>query len=180
MDLLGPQKPEVRYLETEIILLRQRVADLERRFYGIGYRTTSATVTPPSPAGTYFKPNLAFEIVDGEDVDASTVQPFGLRNGSKTEFWVLAQGTVDVSHGSANAVTAGLQLWRNGTAIPGCECRATMAGSGGIAKLNSTAAVRLAPGDEVHIALANITDTTNLVVQRAKLWLTRVPGAIRP
>jgi hypothetical protein len=31
MDLMGPQKPEVRYLETEIILLRQRVSDLVRR-----------------------------------------------------------------------------------------------------------------------------------------------------
>lgn len=175
IPLPGIPKPEEKDLESDIFLLRRRVANLEKRFYCIGYETSS-TLVDIVTQDVYVEPNITFDEVFGEGLAASTTYNFGLKNVTKDKFRVIAQGTADITHGSANAVVAGMKLAKNGTAISGAECRATMAGGNGIAKLNSTAIIDLSPGDEVHITLANHTSNIDVTVDRAKLWVTRVPG----
>jgi hypothetical protein len=136
-------------------------------FYGVIGTQTPQEVTI-STSGTYvdvditgtFETDLAYGLV------ASTSVDFGIKNDTGATQLLVVIGSADVS--IANNKTAGLRLAVNGVSLPETTCQATT-GTAGFAKLMSHWLIELEDGDEVSLAGANITDTTNITFERAKI-----------
>jgi len=136
-------------------------------YYGNIGTQTSQEVTITT-AGTYVDVDITgtYETDTSYGLIESTTADFGLKNDTGATQLLIVIGSADVSIG--NNKTAGLRLAINGVSIPETTCQATT-GTAGFAKLMSHWIVELEDGDEVSLATANITDTTNITVQRAKI-----------
>jgi len=176
MLLPRPEDPKKRNLESEIIRLRGRVFDLESslsQFHGLVYYTVQTEVTIDT-IGTYvdlpFTGTLNNLSVGSGSVDGK----LGLKNVSLKPYTVEVTGTADLeAKGSSKEM--GLRLVKNGSSIDGGECRATVA-NGFIGKLHSFAIVRVEPGDEVTMQIANFTNTSNPDFERGRIKWVRLPG----
>lgn len=135
-------------------------------------RTTSGDI-PIAVAWTYYPVNLSSTLDINNWLIASTTNPFGLRNNTwQTKiFEVYASADIQVG----NNRVLGIRLSINNTDIPQSECRApTGTGNSNFAKLITKWLITLQPNDEVHLLVANHTDTTTLVLQRARMVATSV------
>jgi hypothetical protein len=170
-----PGRPEVNVkdLEAEVLLLRRRVRILEERFHGLVFYSVETEVTITT-AGTYVDLPFTGTLNDLSVGAASAVGKLGLKNVSQKPYLVEVTGTADVeAKGSAKEM--GLRLVKNGSSIDGGECRATVA-TGFIGKLHSFAIVKVEPGDEVTMQIANFTNTSNPDFERGRIKWVRLPG----
>lgn len=159
--------------ESEIFLLKRRIKALEERFHGLVFYSVETEVTITT-AGTYVDLPFTGTLNDLSVGAASAVGKLGLKNVSQKPHFVEVTGTADVeAKGSAKEM--GLRLVKNGSSIDGGECRATVA-TGFIGKLHSFAIVRVEPGDEVTMQIANFTNTSNPDFERGRIKWVRLPG----
>jgi hypothetical protein len=169
-----PTNPEVdvKILEADLERLRRRIRILEERFHGLVYYTTQTEVTIAT-AGTYV--DLPFTGTLGEAKGVASVSgKLGLKNISPKAYWVDVTATADLeAKGSAKEM--GLRIVKNGVDLDGAECRATVA-TGYIGKLHSFGIVRVEPGDELTMQIANFSNTNNPDFERGRMKWVRLPG----
>jgi hypothetical protein len=170
-----PTNPEVntKVLEADVERLRRRIRVLEERFHGLVYYSVQTPITIDT-AGVYV--DLPFTgVLNDLSVGAETVTgKFGLKNVSPKTYIVQVKGTVDVEAVGASK-EIGLRLVKNGAAVDGGECRATV-DNNSIGKLHSFGIMRVEPGDEVTMQLTNFTNTNNPDFERGRLEWVRLPG----
>jgi len=170
-----PTNPEVdtKILDADVERLRRRVRILEERFHGLVFYSVQTEVNITT-AGTYVDLPFTGTLNDLSVGAASVVSKLGLKNVSQKPYIVEVTGTADLqAKGSAKEM--GLRLVKNGSSINGGECRATVA-TGFIGKLHSFAIVRVEPGDEVTMQIANFTNTNNPDFERGRIEWVRLPG----
>lgn len=170
-----PTNPEVntKILDADVERLRRRVRILEERFHGLVFYSVETEVIITT-AGTYVDLPFTGTLNDLSVGTASVVGKLGLKNVSQKPYIVEVTGTADLeAKGSAKEM--GLRLVKNGLSINGGECRATVA-TGFIGKLHSFAIVRVEPGDEVTMQIANFTNTSNPDFERGRIEWVRLPG----
>lgn len=119
-------------------------------------------------AGTYVEVDVTgtFDTDNSYGMVAPTTASFGLKNDSGSTQLFTVIGTADVQIG--NNKMAGLRLAVNGVPIANTTCQANTGGSN-FAKLMSQWMVELDDGDEVSLWIANVTDTTDIDVDRCKI-----------
>jgi hypothetical protein len=120
--------------------------------------STAGTFVPMAITGTFDTANSFGTVADG----------FGIKNNSGFEqlFTVIASADVEIG----NNKTAAFRLALNSVGISQSECRATT-GTANFAKLLSQWTIAVPAGQTVSCQLANITDTTDIDVNRAKIVL---------
>lgn len=160
--------------ETEILLLRRRVKELEERFQGYVYTETADTVNIVTQSvfvdlpytGTLSDTSVGLTELTGK---------LGLKSTAQKKYLVRVQATFDAVSLGPNEEMA-LQLVRNGTKIEGAECHATGTANGVVAKLHSFAHFWMEPGDEVWMQAANFTNNGDIGFQRGKMDIHRLAG----
>jgi len=166
------RKGSIKNNESEILLLKKRIKVLEERFHGLVYYTTETEVTITA-AGTYVDLPFTGTLGEAEGV-ASVSGKLGLKNISQKPYYVDVTATADLeAKGSAKEM--GLRIVKNGTALSGAECRATVA-TGYIGKLHSFGIVLVEPGDELTMQIANFSNTNNPDFERGRMKWVRLPG----
>lgn len=171
--IVSARTGSIKENETEIFLLRRRVAVLEERFHGLVYYTTETEVTI-NTVGEYVDLPFTGTLNDLSVGAASVPGKLGLKNVSQKPYLVEVKATADLeAKGSAKEM--GLRLVKNGVAEAGAECRATVA-TGYIGKLHSFGIVRVEPGDEVTMQIANFSNTNNPDFERGRMRWVRLPG----
>lgn len=172
--LPGARKGSIKNNESEIILLKRRIKELERRFQGFVFKPDSGNI-PISTAGTYVDIPFTGTLAD-ISVGTDTVSgKLGLKNTTRKRYLVRVQATFDAASTGAGA-QMGLRLMLNGVAMPGAECRASTTAAGVIAKLHSFALVEVNRGDEITMQAANFTNTNNISFQRGRIEWHRLAG----
>lgn len=160
--------------ESEILLLKKRIRELEERFQGFVYKPTSGTIVI-STAGTYVDIPFTGDLSDVSVRTESVTGKLGLKNVSKKKYLVRVQATFDAASTGAGA-QMGLRLVLNGQPITGAECRASTTAAGVIAKLHSFALMYVEPGDEVTMQAANHTSSNNITFERGRIEWHRLAG----
>jgi hypothetical protein len=171
-NIPSSRKGSIKNNESEIIALKRRIRILEERFHGLVYYTTQTEVTIDT-AGTYV--DLPFTGTLGEGQGVETVAgKLGLKNISPKAYWVDVTATADLeAKGSTKEM--GLRIVKNGASLDGAECRATVSNNY-IGKLHSFGIVRVEPGDELTMQIANFTNTNNPDFERGRMKWVRLPG----
>lgn len=136
-----------------------------------GMIVTQTTFTVPiTTAGVYVPMN------DGGTLDtdvtfnmAATTAPnlSGLKNITDQTRTVVVIATYDGKAGNNNAI--GLKLALNGVPIDASECRSFAGGGGQVGKTLTQFMLKLGPGDELSMFVANIDNTTDLTIERFKM-----------
>lgn len=160
--------------ETEIILLRRRIAALEERFQGYVYTEATATINIAT-VSTWVDLPYTGTLSDTSDGLDTIAGKLGMKNVSKKPYLVRVQATYDGKSLGPNEEMA-LRLVRNGTKIEGAECHATGTANGVIAKLHSYAQVVMEPGDEIWMQAANFTNNGDIGFERGKMDIHRLAG----
>ena len=136
-------------------------------YYGQMSTQSAQTVTIVS-AGSYVDMAIAgtFDSASSFGTVAPTTASFGVKNdsGATQLFTVIATADVEIG----NNKTAGFRLAVNGVALTETTCTATT-GTQNFAKLMTQWFVELDQGDEVSLLVANLTDTTDIDVDRSKI-----------
>jgi hypothetical protein len=170
-----PTNPQVdtKILEADVERLRRRIRILEERFHGLVFYAVQTEVAI-NTVGEYVDLPFTGTLNDLSVGAASVDSKLGLKNISPKSYIVQVKGTADVeAKGSSKEI--GLRLVKNGAAISGGECRATVNNST-IGKLHSFAIVEVDPGDEVTMQIANFTNTNNPDFERGRIEWVRLPG----
>jgi hypothetical protein len=155
-----------------------RVSALERNenFGACGQITitTNQTVTIGT-AGQFVSTGIdgSFDTAVAQGFVKGTTDTFGVKNNTDVTRLMRVYSSADCRGG--NNQVHGAKLAKNGTPIDASECRAfTGSGPNDFAKLITSLVIKMEPGDEVSLFLANFTSTDNLVVGRARLIATAV------
>jgi hypothetical protein len=164
----------VKNNESEILLLKRRIRELEERFQAFVYKITTDTIVI-STAETYvdipFTGTLGNASVGGKPVDGK----LGIENITRKKYLVRVQATFDAASIGSGA-KMGLRLLLNGVPIDGAECQATTTAAGVLAKLHSFAILYVEPGDQVTMQAANYTNTNNITFERGRIEWHRLAG----
>jgi hypothetical protein len=169
-----PTTPSVdtKILDADVERLRRRVLALEERFHGFVYYNTP-TLVDIVTAGVYVDLPYTGTLAIGAGVEPATGK-LGLKNISKKPYLIDVVATFDAEAVGSNKVI-GLRLVKNGTAIDGCLCEASVANNT-IGKLHSFGQVWVEPGEEVTMQAANMTNANDFEFERGRMRWTRVPG----
>jgi hypothetical protein len=165
--------------------LVQRVADQEERVSALERNenfgacgqvsiTTNQTVTITT-AGQFVTTGIngTFDTGVAQGFVKGTADTFGVKNNTDVTRLMRVYASADVRGG--NNQVHGAKLALNGTPVDASECRAfTGSGANDFAKLITSLVIKMEPGDEVSLFLANFTNTNNLTVGRARLIATAV------
>ena len=156
---------------------QDRLSNVERNEFlgasGMVTRQTSGVVTI-STVGTYVSTGLDsdFDGTVSNGFVKGTTDTFGLKNDSDVTRVMRVYGSADARGG--NNQIHGLRLAKNGTPIPETECRAFTGSTGQEAKLVTSSLIRLEPGDEVSLAIANHSTTDNITIFRGRVVATAI------
>lgn len=165
-------KVDPKILEAEVQRLRRRVAVLEERFYGfVSYSTP--TLIDIVTTGVYVDLPFTGTLEGGVGVEPASGK-LGLKNISQKAYLIDVQASFDAEAVGSNK-TIGLRLVKNGSAIPGCLCEATVANNT-IGKLFSFGQTWVEPGDEVTMQAVNQTNGNDFEFERGRMRWTRIPG----
>ena len=164
----------VKNNESEILLLKRRIRELEERFQGFVYKADSGTIVI-NTTGTYVDIPFTGDLSDVSVGTGSVSGKLGLKNVSKKKYLVRVQATFDAA-ATGSGAQMGLRLMLNGQPITGAECRATTTAAGVIAKLHSFALLYVEPGDEITMQAANFTNTNNIGFERGRIEWHRLAG----
>lgn len=170
-----PTSPQVdtKILNADVERLRRRIRILEERFHGLVFYAVETEVTIDT-TGVYVDLPFTGTLNDLSVGAESVTGKLGLKNVSTKPYIVQVKGTADVEAKGASK-EIGLRLVLNGSAINGGECRATVANNT-IGKLHSFAMVKVEPGDEVTMQIANFSTTDNPDFERGRIEWVRLPG----
>jgi len=156
----------------------QRVSALERNenFGAVGQVsiTTNQTVTITT-AGAYVTTGIdgVFDTSTAQGFVKGIADTFGVKNNTDVTRLMQVYASADCRAG-ANQIH-GLKLALNGSPINATECRSfTGPNPTDFAKLVTNFVIKMAPGDEVSLFLANQTNTDDITVGRARLIATAV------
>ncbi len=137
--------------------------------YGQMSNQTAQTVVVPNGVGTYVAMAITgtFDTVQSAGTSAPTTASFGVKNtsGETRLFTIIA--TADIR--ASGQIAVGLKLAKNGVPDDRTECRAPTGNTHSFAKVMTQWMLELADGDEVSMFVANITDTGDLTIDRAKI-----------
>lgn len=92
----------------------------------------------------------------------------GLKNVTDQTRTLVVVATYDGKGGNNQAI--GLKLAQNGVPIDGTECRSFGGPSRQVGKTLTQWILKLGPGDELSMFVANIDGTTDLTIQRFKMF----------
>jgi len=154
-----------------------RISALERNenFGACGQiaRVTSETVTITT-VGTYVHPTFGgtFDTGTAQGFVQSTTHPFGIRNDTDVTRLMKVYGSADARGG--NNQIHGIKLALNGSAIDLTECRAFTGSGGQEAKLVTQWTIKMEPGDEVTLMIANHSTTNNITLFRGRVTASAV------
>ena len=174
IDIPGTARPNVKDLESEVLLLRRRLQALEERFQGFAYKADSGTIVI-NTTGTYVDIPFTGDLSDVSVRTESVSGKLGLKNVSKKKYLVRVQATFDAA-ATGSGAQMGLRLLLNGQPMAGAECRASTTAAGVIAKLHSFALLYVEPGDEITMQAANHTNTNNITFERGRIEWHRLAG----
>jgi hypothetical protein len=136
-------------------------------YFGQMYNQTQQTVDVITQ-GVYVPMNITgtFDTANAQGTVAPTTGTFGIKNisGKTLRFMVIATADLEIT----NNRTTGLRLAVNGTALPETTCQA-QTGNNNLAKVMTQWMVNLPNNGEVTYLLANISSTTDIKVDRAKI-----------
>jgi len=155
----------------------ERISALERNEnFGAGgqiARVTSATVTITT-AGQYVHPTFGgtFDTSTAQGFVQSTTNPFGIKNNTDVTRLMKVYASADARGG--NNQIHGIKLALNGTAIDLTECRAFTGSGGQEAKLVTQWTIKMEPGDEVTLMIANHSTTDDVTVFRGRVTASAV------
>jgi hypothetical protein len=109
-----------------------------------------------------------------------TTDTFAVKKTAPGKHFIRVYGSMDARAG--NNKTLGIKLALNGTAIDESECRAFTGSSAQEAKLVTSWIIEMDEGDEVALFAANISDTVDIDLQRARIVAAAVtqPGLTGP
>lgn len=141
---------------------------LSTKAYGQVFYPGGGSV-PITTAGTY-EPTGLTAILDtsvSEGIGLGVTDKMGVKNVSGYKIRVPIYASYDGDAG--NNKVLGLKLALNGTPIDQTECRAASGSVRQEAKLVTKWIIELEPDDEVSIAVANFTDTSNVNIARARV-----------
>ena len=153
----------------------QRISNLERNEAGPGApirgqvsRQTTGTITI-STAGAYVSTGLTatFDSLVGVGMALGTTDTFAVKKTTPGKRFIRVYGSMDARAG--NNKTLGIKLAKNGVAIDESECRAFTGSSAQEAKLVTSWIIEMDQNDEVALYAANISDTVNIDLQRARI-----------
>jgi hypothetical protein len=153
----------------------ERVSALERNEnFGAGGqigRVTSDTVTITT-VGQYEHPTFGgtFDTGTAQGFVQSTTNPFGIKNNTDVTRLMRVYGSFDARGG--NNQVHGIKLAKNGTPIDLTECRAFTGSNLQEAKLVTQWTIKMEPGDEVTLMIANFSTTDNITVFRGRVTAT--------
>ena len=154
-----------------------RISNLERHenLPAIGQvsRTTAGTVTITT-AGVYVTTGLTATL-DASTANGfirGTTDLFGVRNNTDVTRVMRVYGSADARGG--NNQVHGIKLALNGTPINETECLAFTGAAGQEAKLVTSWIIRMDPGDEVSLRIANISTTDNIEIRRGRIVASAV------
>lgn len=134
--------------------------------YGQAYRLTGGSVNFAAQ-NTFYNTGLAVT-QDAIAVGLGVVSgQIGLQNTSGLTRAVAIKVEIDVSDG--NNVDFAFRLTKNGTAIPATETRTHIAGTGHVNNIAISWLMTLASSDSVVLQAANLTGTSTLTIQRARI-----------
>jgi microcystin-dependent protein len=173
-----------------------RIANLERNEAGSGgggtvgpgapirgqvSRQTTGTISITT-AGTYVSTGLTatFDSSVANGMALGTTDTFAVKKTAPGKHFIRVYGSMDARAG--NNKTLGIKLALNGTAIDESECRAFTGSSAQEAKLVTSWIIEMDEGDEVALFAANISDTVDIDLQRARIVAAAVtqPGLTGP
>jgi hypothetical protein len=173
-----------------------RIANLERNEAGSGgggeigpgapirgqvSRQTTGTISITT-AGTYVSTGLTatFDSSVADGMALGTTDTFAVKKTAPGKHFIRVYGSMDARAG--NNKTLGVKLALNGTPINESECRAFTGSSAQEAKLVTSWIIEMDEGDEVALFAANISDTVDIDLQRARIVAAAVtqPGLTGP
>jgi hypothetical protein len=153
----------------------ERISNLERNealsgipIRGQVSRQTSGTITIAS-AGAYVSTGLTatFDTSVAVGMGLGTTDTFAIKKTSPGKRFIRVYGSMDARAG--NNKTLGVKLALNGSPINQSECRAFTGSGGEEAKLVTSWIIEMDEGDEVALFAANISDTVNIDLRRARI-----------
>jgi hypothetical protein len=137
-------------------------------YYGQVFYTGGGTVTGLS-GGAYQSTGLTgtLDASASSGIALGTTDGLAVKNTSGETALFKIFGSADIEDGNNKVLS--IRLAKNGVTIPETQCNAPIGSSLTFAKLVTNWIIELAPNDEVALYVANLTDNTNLEVQRARL-----------
>ena len=139
------------------------------RYQGQSWRMNDATVSG-IVQGVYSVVNISgfFDNTVASGVVAASGTGFGLRNNTGATF--VFQVSVALEASAGNQEHLGIMLTKNGAVVSGTDSRAHTGNSSSEAPLNIPRhLISLSNGDEVGMAVANFSSSTNIVVRRGRI-----------
>ena len=147
--------------QLNIALLQPMRGLLTRQTTGTVVITTAGVYVPMADGGT-LDTDVSFNMEATTGPNLS-----GLKNITDQTRTVLVIATYDGKGGNNQAI--GLKLALNGVPIDASECRSFAGSTGQVGKALTQYMLRLGPGDELSMFVANIDGTTDLTIERFKM-----------
>lgn len=142
---------------------------------GQASRMTDGLVTGLTQ-GVYVSTGLTatFDSATAYGMTLGVVDLFGLKNTSGMNKLMRIYGSIDARTAAGNNKTLGIQLAKNGTAIPQTECRAFTGSGTEEAKLVTSWMVSMNANDEISLLIANHSDNGNISFKRGRIIASEV------
>jgi hypothetical protein len=150
----------------------QRISNLERHeiLPAIGQisRTTTGTVTITT-LGQYVTTGLSatFDTSTANGFVQGVNDAFGVKNNTDVSRVMRVYGSADAR--ALNNQIHGIKLALNGAPIDQTECRAFTGAANQEAKLVTSWIIRMEPGDEVSLFVANHSSTDDIEIRRGRI-----------
>ena len=134
---------------------------------------TSHTV-PITTVGQYVTTgiNANFDTATANGIGKGVNDLFAVKNTTDVTRLMRIYGSADARGG--NNQTHGIKLAYNGTPIDESECRAFTGAANQEAKLVTSWIVKMEPGDEVSLLIANHSSTDNITIFRGRIVATAI------
>jgi len=155
----------------------ERLSNVERNEFigaaGAVSRTTAGNVTI-SNVGAYVTTGLdtTLDASTSAGFVKGTTDTFAVKNSTDVTRVMRIYASADARGG--NNQTHGVKLALNGSPIDATECRAFTGSSNQEAKLVTSWLVRMQPGDEVALFIANLSTTDDIEIRRGRVVATAV------
>lgn len=126
--------------------------------------------------GVYVSTGLTatFDSATAYGMTLGTSDLFGLKNTSGMNKLMRFYGSIDARTAADNNKVLGVQLAKNGTAIPQTECRAFTGGNTEEATLVTSWIINMNVNDEVSLLIANHSDNGNISFKRGRIIASEV------
>ena len=155
----------------------ERISALERNenFGACGQISViTDELVPITTVGQYVSTGIdgVFDSAASQGFVKGTADTFGVKNNTDVTRLMQVYGSFDAKGG--NNQIHGIKLALNGSPIDVTECRAFTSSSGSEAKLVTSWIIKMAPGDEVSLMIANFSSTDDITVSRGRVVATAI------